>query len=154
MTPRISAYLAHERRFEGRTSTGHALASHSSNATLSHSYRLAAVVPSSAGEKHIFYHRTCASSRDKRGARGALANSVFFCFRFVFSFRPVAAGGRWVRRWAGEQRPDTAVWRVVRLRPAKVTQPVFSVLRICERDVEIIKQPHGSRPRAGLLVGS
>ena len=29
---------------------------------------------------------------------------------------------------------------------------VFSVLRICERDVEIIKQPHGSRPRAGLLV--
>jgi hypothetical protein len=30
---------------------------------------------------------------------------------------------------------------------------VFSVLRICERDVEIIKLPHGSRPRrAGLLV--
>jgi hypothetical protein len=29
---------------------------------------------------------------------------------------------------------------------------VFSVLRICERDVEIIKQPHRSRPWAGLLV--
>ena len=28
------------------------------------------------------------------------------------------------------------------------SSPVFSVLRICERDVEIIKQPHGSRPRA------
>ena len=26
------------------------------------------------------------------------------------------------------------------------------MLRICERDVEVIKQPHGSRPRAGLLV--
>ena len=39
----------------------------------------------------------------------------------VFSFRPVAAGGAGC--WAGEQRPGTAVWRVVRLRPAKVTQP-------------------------------
>ena len=30
----------------------------------------------------------------------------------VFSFRPVAAGGAGC--WAGEQRPGTAVWRVVR----------------------------------------
>jgi hypothetical protein len=70
-------------------------------------------------------------------------HKVFFCFRFVFSFRPVAAGG--AGRGSKGQAPPFPVWRVVRLhvRPAKVhvTQPslVGGSRRPCLRETPLVE---------------